>query len=80
MGGTNRPETNYASNLMALCGTGITGCHGYLESNRNEAFDYGFIVPQFEMPNTVIVKTFTNGWVHLNDDGSYTPTMEPSKG
>lgn len=79
MGGTNRPETNYPSNLMALCGTGITGCHGYLESHRNEAFDYGFIVPQFETPSVVEVKTFINGWVLLNDDGSYTTTIKPPK-
>lgn len=79
MGGTHRPETNYASNLMALCGSGTTGCHGYLESHRSEAMDYGFIVPQYETPNNVPVKTFIYGWVLLNDDGTFTTTLEPSK-
>ena len=79
MGGTHRPETNYPSNLMALCGTGTSGCHGYLESNRTEAMDYGFIVPQYEIPSNVPVKTYTHGWVYLDDEGSFTTTMEPSK-
>jgi len=78
MGGTHRVETNYPSNLMALCGSGTSGCHGYLESHRSEAMDYGFIVPQFEMPNNVPVKTIA-GWVMLNDDGSLTTTLEPLK-
>jgi hypothetical protein len=80
MGGTTREETNYPSNLMALCGSGTTGCHGHLESNRNEAFDFGFIVPQFQMPNNVPVKTYLQGWVLLNNDGTLTTTLEPSKG
>jgi len=79
MGGTHRPETNYPSNLMALCGSGTTGCHGYLESHRVEAMDYGFIVPQYETPSNVPVKTFIHGWVLLNDDGTFTTTLEPSK-
>jgi hypothetical protein len=80
MGGTYRPETNYPSNLMALCGSGTTGCHGYLESHRSEAIDYGFIVPQYEQPNNVPVKTSINGWVLLNDDGTLTTTLEPLRG
>lgn len=79
MGGTHRVETNYPSNLMALCGTGTSGCHGYLESHRTEAIDYGFIVPQYEMPHNVPVKTHSHGWVLLNDDGTLTTTLEPLK-
>jgi len=80
MGGTHRLETNYASNLMALCGSGTTGCHGYLESHRSEAMDYGFIIPQYETPSQVPVKTFIHGWVFLNDDATFTTTLEPSRG
>lgn len=79
MGGTHRLETNYPSNLMALCGSGTSGCHGYLESHRTEAIDEGFIVPQYETPNNVAVKTYINGWVLLNDDGTLTTTLRPSK-
>lgn len=80
MGGTKRPETNYTSNLMALCGSGTSGCHGYLESHRDEAILYGFIVPQYEMPSKVAVKTYIHGWVLLNDEGTFTSTLEPLKG
>lgn len=80
MGGTHRLETNYSSNLLALCGSGTSGCHGYIESHRAESIELGFIVPQYEMPNNVPVKTFIHGWVLLTDDGSTSPILENSKG
>lgn len=80
MGGTQRPETNYPSNLLTLCGSGTTGCHGYIESHRTEAIDYGFIVPQYETPNLVPVKLYLHGWVLLTDEGSFSPILENSKG
>jgi hypothetical protein len=70
MGGTHRTDTNLPSNLMVLCGSGTTGCHGYLESNRTEAKDLGFIVPQWEAPNQVAVKLYLHSWSLLQDDGS----------
>jgi hypothetical protein len=76
MGGTHRPETNLASNLLVLCGSGTTGCHGYLESHRTEAKDLGFIVPQYEEPKNVPVKLFTWGWSYLEDDGSIISTSK----
>lgn len=79
MGGTHRPETNYPSNLLALCGSGTTGCHGYIESHRTEAIDYGFIVPQYETPSLVPVKLYLHGWVLLTDEGSFSPILTNSK-
>lgn len=79
MGGTDRPELNLPSNLLSLCGSGTTGCHGYIESNRQEAYEKGWIVLRdhnpadapveisFDLPGVPAIKKF----VYLSDDGWY---------
>jgi hypothetical protein len=37
MGGTSLTETNDLANLLLLCGTGITGCHGWVEVGERGA-------------------------------------------
>tara|TARA_R110000868_G_scaffold57162_1_gene176805 strand:+ start:3956 stop:4267 length:312 start_codon:yes stop_codon:yes gene_type:complete len=53
MGGTKDPAINAAENLALLCGTGTTGCHGWVESNRAEAKGLGWLVADWESPETV---------------------------
>lgn len=36
MGGTDLAETNSLANLLILCGTGVTGCHGWAETEERE--------------------------------------------
>lgn len=44
-GGTSLPETNSLANLLLLCGTGVTGCHGWVETQqRAEARALGLMV------------------------------------
>lgn len=71
MGGTKRTETNFTSNLMALCGTGTTGCHGWIENNRQEAYEKGWLVSQRDEPTQVPVKSFLYGWIYLDDEGGF---------
>lgn len=47
MGGTKRADVNCASSAVALCGSGTTGCHGWVEANRKKAVTAGFIVSKF---------------------------------
>lgn len=53
MGGTDRPAINHPTNLLLLCGTGTTGCHGWVESNRDTARAQGYLVASWEEPETV---------------------------
>ena len=69
MGGTKRLDTNYPSNLMALCGTGTSGCHGWIEQNRQVAYEEGWLVRQHEEPSKVSVKLFLYGNSFISDDG-----------
>ena len=70
MGGTKRRDT--AAGLIVLCGTGTTGCHGWVESHRAEARDLGLLVPLTGVPELVPVKTI-HGLVLLTDDGRRVP-------
>lgn len=48
MGGSKLRHT-YA-NLVTVCGTGTTMCHGYMESHRTESYRDGWLVPNGETP------------------------------
>lgn len=69
-GGSRKADTNSPQNLIVLCGTGTTGCHGWAESNRTEAFDAGWLVHAWENPAEVPVALSGIGVVYLHPDGS----------
>lgn len=70
MGGTSRTDTNSPANLLLVCGTGTTGCHGWIESHRDESFRFGYLLRQYEDPAQVVVELH-HGRVHLEHDGTY---------
>lgn len=53
MGGTRDPLANDPSNLLCLCGSGTTGCHGWIESHRAEALRDGWLVSKWADPATI---------------------------
>ena len=44
MGGSKVPWVNLPANLVTLCGSGVTGCHGWVESHRDVATALGWLV------------------------------------
>lgn len=68
MGGTTDPAINSPANLIVLCGDGVRGCHGWVESHREEASAAGWSIPQWEDPTTVPV-TYWDGKYHLDREG-----------
>lgn len=79
MGGTRRDETNAPANLLALCGTGTTGCHGWIESNRSSALDAGFLLTQTAEPTSEPVLR-RGVAVYLTNDGGIVPVVETNEG
>lgn len=72
MGGTRAGWANALSNLLLLCGSGTTGCHGEIESNRDRAYANGWLVRSgVVLPAEVPVLTWHGGRVLLDDAGNY---------
>lgn len=69
MGGTRRDDVNSPANLVILCGTGASGCHGIVESQRGTAYDLGFLVRMNGVPSQVPIQHAVHGLVWLTDDG-----------
>jgi hypothetical protein len=64
-----------ASNLLAVCGDGTTGCHGWMEAHRREAREvWGWEVttakPESTTTRAVYVKAgiLGEGWYRLDDE------------
>ena len=61
MGGTSDDAVHSATNCVLLCGSGTTGCHGYIESNRAEAAEHGWLVLRRDPRHPADVPVFAGG-------------------
>lgn len=59
------------ANLVRLCGTGTTGCHGWVHAHPALARRFGWIVSMWADPRRVPVKDWRGQWMLLDDDGDY---------
>lgn len=55
MGGTTDPSSSAPTNGLLACGTGVTGCHGRMESEPDWALLKGYRVRQSDDPADVPV-------------------------
>ncbi len=56
MGGSKDPRLSLPANLVVLCGSGVTGCHGGVESYREGARARGLLLHRIEDPTEVPVE------------------------
>lgn len=63
--------TNDLSNLILLCGSGVTGCHGLCEKRDGTMHARGFWVYSWEVVAEVPAELYDGRWVLLDDDGGY---------
>lgn len=69
MGGTKEAWVNQPANLVPLCGTGVTGCHSWVESHRQDARDLGWLVPRNAVYKAEdVALTYWDGVLYLLDD------------
>lgn len=73
MGGSLEDKINQAANLIVLCGTGTTGCHGWIESHRQEGRETGMLLYRIDDPEQIPF-TDIDGVVHwIRNDGTKSP-------
>ena len=72
-GGTRRAFVGQAANGVLLCGSGVTGCHGWVEAHRREAIEDGFIVSAIgrAKPDEVEIFHALHGRVLLLDEAPW---------
>lgn len=77
-GGTSLAWVNEAANLVIICGSGTTGCHGWVEKNRAEARALGFLVSLLGRwtAEEVAIRHNELGLVYLTDEGTWIPVEE----
>lgn len=61
MGGSKRADTHAPQNLLLLCGSGTTGCHGFAHHNRAFASDHGTIISRSVDPLEQPVHMYRGG-------------------
>lgn len=79
MGGTRRPDTNEPQNLLLLCGSGTTGCHGWIESHRRHGYDTGIILYDRDDPAEFPFQDKTGTWWTLTPEGTKHPINPPTE-
>ena len=57
MGGSSLEASGHPSNGLTLCGSGTTGCHGWVESHRRQALADGYLLEQWQDPATTPIRT-----------------------
>jgi hypothetical protein len=72
MGGSSNPQLHLSANLIALCGSGTTGCHGWVESHRTESRELGYLIQKVESAELIPFRDDTGIWWHIYNDGTKT--------
>lgn len=75
MGGSKDPKISEASNLLVICGSGTTGCHGYVESHRAEAYQNGWLVKRGFDPASVPFIDSQGFWWLLIGEEKFSVTL-----
>lgn len=70
MGGTSNPAVHTVANIILLCGTGTTKCHGWVHAHPLEAKDNGWSVPSTANPEGWPV-LYRLRWRLLSVDGGW---------
>ena len=53
------PQLNDPTNLITLCGSGTTGCHGWVHAHPAQAYETGYLVHPWQYPWEVPLRDYT---------------------
>lgn len=77
-GGSRLADTHTMPNLMLLCGSGVTGCHGFIETyDRAGAIDRGILLHAGTVPANEPVTMPGGRVVWLDPSGLYVDVSDP---
>jgi hypothetical protein len=68
------------SNGLDVCGSGTTGCHGFITAHPKLSYEYGYSVRMgLTDPAQVPVRLAGRGWTLLDPAGDYTSVYAPTR-
>lgn len=68
MGGSKDERLSGPANLIVLCGSGTTGCHGLVESQRRLSIELGYAMHRGDDPTEVLFQDdYGSCWQLLAD-------------
>jgi hypothetical protein len=67
----SKAEKHQVYNVVDICGTGTTGCHGWVHSHMAESYALGYLVHGYADPREVPIKHFRYGWCRLDVEGGF---------
>ncbi len=76
MGGTKDPRSDDPRNLIHLCGSGTTGCHGLIESHRAQAYETGWLLRSLGALDTALLAP-DGRLITLHANGERTDLVSP---
>jgi hypothetical protein len=68
MGGNKAAWINELPNLLAICGSGTTGCHGLIESYRSRGYEHGWLLSHGWIPEQTPFADLRGHWWLLHGD------------
>lgn len=81
MGGSKADWINEPANLLAICGTGTTGCHGRVESFRERSYEHGWLLRHGWLPEQTPFADLRGNWWLLVGESKFpitTPFPAPN--
>jgi len=69
MGGTKAGWANLPGNLILVCGSGTTGCHGKIESFRDMSYRAGWLLKWGEEPEHHPFVDSSGRWWKIDNEG-----------
>lgn len=69
MGGSRNSDLHLPANLIVLCGSGNTGCHGWVESNRDKAREHGYLIHRVESAPDIPFMDNAKVWYLIDNEG-----------
>lgn len=80
--GRRGEDSHSRANLVVLCGSGSTGCHGHVHGHPNEAYSSGFMIHRlgFDDPADVPLVDIAGHGFLLTHDGRTVPTDSHAAG
>lgn len=76
-GGSRNARLGEPPNLLVLCGSGTTGCHGWVEDHPTDAYEQGLALRTGWDPEQTPYRDKHNAWWLLLPDGGQLPIQMP---